>query len=67
MRNKSKAPRKTPTAEQIAEMATQGEDVSRFFTNNFTIVRPVRRSGKKATGGADPATGRAAVTEGDRK
>ncbi|MBM3798019.1 MAG: ribbon-helix-helix protein, CopG family [Acidobacteria bacterium] len=24
-------------------MATGGEDVSRFFTNQFTVVRPVRR------------------------
>lgn len=35
--------RKLPTADQIAEMATRGEDVSRFFTNQFTVVRPVRR------------------------
>lgn len=31
------------TAEEIAEMATRGEDVSAFFTNTFTVVRPVRR------------------------
>ena len=30
-------------ADQIAEMGTRGEDVSRFFTNDFTVVRPVRR------------------------
>ncbi len=24
-------------------MATRGEDVSRFFTGKFTVVRPVRR------------------------
>lgn len=24
-------------------MATRGEDISRFFTNQFTAVRPVRR------------------------
>ena len=35
--------RKSPSAEEIAEMATRGEDVSRFFTNEFTVVRPVRR------------------------
>ena len=34
---------KRPTADQIAEMATRGEDVSRFFTNQFTVVRPVHR------------------------
>ncbi len=32
-----------PTAEQIAEMATRGENVSRYFTNKFTVVRPVKR------------------------
>jgi hypothetical protein len=31
------------TADQIAEMATRGEDVSAYFTNKFTVVRPVRR------------------------
>lgn len=39
-------PRKSktaPSAEEIAEMATRGEDVSQFFTNQFTVVRPVRR------------------------
>ena len=33
----------TPTADQIADMATRGEDVSTYFTNKFTVVRPVRR------------------------
>jgi hypothetical protein len=33
----------TPTADEIAERATRGEDVSAFFTNQFTVVRPVRR------------------------
>ena len=32
-----------PTADQIAEMATRGEDISAYFTNKFTVVRPVRR------------------------
>lgn len=32
-----------PTADEIAEMASRGEDVSRYFTNKFTVVRPVRR------------------------
>lgn len=31
------------TADQIAEMAARGEDVSAFFTNQFTVVRPVKR------------------------
>ena len=30
-------------ADEIAGMATRGEDVSKFFTNQFTAVRPVRR------------------------
>ena len=36
-------PEKTPTADEIAEMATRGEDVSGYFTNEFTVVKPVRR------------------------
>lgn len=32
-----------PTADQIAEMASRGEDVSAHFTNRFTVVRPVHR------------------------
>jgi hypothetical protein len=32
-----------PTADKIAEKATRGEDVSRYFTNKFTVLRPVRR------------------------
>ena len=31
------------TADEIAELATRGEDVSSFFTNKFTVVPPVRR------------------------
>lgn len=34
---------KSPSADDIAEMASRGEDVSQFFTNEFTVVRPVRR------------------------
>ncbi len=40
MPNKSK---QAPSADEIAEMATRGEDVSRFFTNEFRVVRPVHR------------------------
>lgn len=40
MPNKSK---RSPSADEIAEMATRGEDVSKFFTNKFTVVRPVHR------------------------
>jgi hypothetical protein len=31
------------SADEIAEMASRGEDVSAYFTNKFTVVRPVRR------------------------
>lgn len=31
------------TADEIAEKATRGEDVSAYFTNQFKVVRPVRR------------------------
>ena len=32
-----------PTADEIAEMASRGEDVSSYFSNRFTVVRPIRR------------------------
>ncbi len=35
--------KKSPTADEIAGIATRGEDVSKFLTNQFTVVRPVRR------------------------
>lgn len=38
-----KMSRAKPTAEEIAEMASRGEDISAYFTNKFTVVRPVRR------------------------
>ena len=31
------------TADKIAEQASRGEDISVYFTNKFTIVRPVKR------------------------
>ncbi len=34
--------RPTKTADEIAEMAAGGGDVSAYFTNEFTVVRPVR-------------------------
>ncbi len=37
-----KVAKTSPTVDEIAEMATRGEDVSRFFTNQFAVVRPVR-------------------------
>ena len=32
-----------PTADEIADMASRGEDISSYFTNKFTVLRPVRR------------------------
>jgi uncharacterized DUF497 family protein len=46
-RRKSKAMPKTSkpalSADEIAEKASRGEDVSAYFTNRFTVVKPVRR------------------------
>ena len=33
-----------PTADEIAAMASRGEDVSTHFTNKFTVVRPLARA-----------------------
>jgi hypothetical protein len=33
----------TRTADEIAERASRGEDISAYFSNKFTVVRPVRR------------------------
>jgi len=38
-----KTSRTTPSADEIAAKASRGEDVSAYFTNKFTVVRPVRR------------------------
>ena len=38
-----KTSRATPTADEIAEMVSRGEDISAYFTNKFTVVRPVQR------------------------
>lgn len=46
-----KTSKEKKTADQIAEMATRGEDVSRFFTNRFTVVRPIRRVNVDLTDG----------------
>jgi len=42
MPTKSKPP-VSRSADEIAELATRGEDVSSFFTNEFKVVKPVRR------------------------
>ena len=33
----------TPSGDEIAERASRGEDISAYFTNKFTVVKPVRR------------------------
>ncbi len=38
-----KTSKPTYTADEIAERASRGEDVSKFFANKFTVVRPIRR------------------------
>jgi ABC-type microcin C transport system duplicated ATPase subunit YejF len=35
--------RTTLSADEIAEKASRGEDVSAYFTNKFTVIRPVHR------------------------
>lgn len=39
----SKTPKRRISADEIAEKASRGEDVSTFFTNKFTVVKPVYR------------------------
>jgi hypothetical protein len=38
-----KTSRTKRNADEIAEMASRGEDVSKYFTNRFTVVRPIHR------------------------
>ena len=38
-----KTSKRPPTADEIAKIATRGEDVSGYFTGKFTVVRPIRR------------------------
>ena len=38
-----KKPYKKPTADEIAEMAERGEDISQFFTNKGKMKCPVQR------------------------
>ena len=40
---KGPAAGKGPTADEIAALASRGEDVSAYFTNRFTVIRPIRR------------------------
>ena len=43
--------RKAPEADEIAAMASRGENVSAFFSNHFTVVRPVHRIQVELTNG----------------
>lgn len=36
-------PPKTMTADEIAELADKGEDISRFFTNTGKMMPPIQR------------------------
>jgi hypothetical protein len=38
-----KTSKRTTSADRIAEKASRGEDVSGYFTNQFTVVKPIRR------------------------
>jgi len=38
-----KTPNFKVSADEIAEKATRGEDISAHFTNRFTVVRPIHR------------------------
>ncbi len=38
-----KTPKSAETADQIAERASRGEDISAHFNNEFTVVKPVHR------------------------
>ena len=54
MRNTSKTGPTTSqrkTADELADMADRGEDVSQYFTNKFTVVRPIRRVNVDLTAG----------------
>lgn len=35
--------KRPPSTDEIAEKASRGEVVSAYFTNKFTVVRPIRR------------------------
>jgi hypothetical protein len=40
---KTLEPRKLPTADQIAKMADEGENISRFFTRKGKMMPPIQR------------------------
>ncbi len=46
-----KTSKRAPSADKIAEKASRGQDVSPYFTNKFTVVRPIRRVNVNLTEG----------------
>lgn len=63
-----KTSKRAPTAEEIAEKASRGEDVSGYFTNRFKTVRPVRRVNVDLTAGMlKELDGRAAMLNVSRQ
>lgn len=38
-----KTRKRTVSADEIAEKASRGEDISAYFTNEFTVVKPIHR------------------------
>jgi hypothetical protein len=43
MKSMPKSSKTKVTADKIAEKASRGEDISAYFTNKFTVVRPMGR------------------------
>ena len=39
----SRTSKKAANVDEIADLASTGADISAYFTNKFTVVRPVRR------------------------
>jgi hypothetical protein len=58
----SKTSKPARTADEIAEMASRGKDVSGFFTNKFTFVDLTQRMLRELDAGAGNR-----ATEGRRK
>jgi len=54
----SRAKPAAPTADEIAEMAARGEDISAYFTNKFIVVRSVREVNVGVTQPKDRNQGR---------
>ena len=40
---KNTVKKKVPTADEIAELAMKGEDISKFFTNEGEMKLPIKR------------------------